>query len=85
MFRNGVERSLGNNRLYYWIIQGRSFVNIILKNCYLCKLFLGEPIMPPKTLSFLDYRLYCMFPIDVYSHCYELVVEEHHVKLLAVI
>ena len=85
MFRNGVERTLGNNRLYYWIIQGRSFVSIILKNCYLCKLFLGEPIMPPKTLSFLDYRLYCMFPIDIYSHCYELVVEEHHVKLLAVI
>ena len=83
MFHSGVESTLSNIRLYYWIIRGRSFVKSILKNCYLCKLVLGKPVMPPPTLALLDYRLYSMFPFqtigtdytgpvyvrDVYSSC----------------
>ena len=41
IFHSGVESTLSNIRLYYWIIRGRSFVTkSILKNCYLCKLVL---------------------------------------------
>ena len=83
MFHSGVESILSSIRLYYWIIRGRSFVKSILKNCYLCKLVLGKPVMPPPTLALLDYRLYSMFPFqtigtdctgpvyvrDVYSSC----------------
>ena len=61
MFPSGVESTLSNIRLYYWIIQGRSFVKSILKNCYLCKLVLGKPVMPPQTPTLSDYRFYCMF------------------------
>ena len=61
MFHSGVESTLSNNRLYYWIIRGRSFVKSILKNCYLCKLVLEKPVMPAPTPAPPDYRLHCMF------------------------
>ena len=64
MFRNSVESTLSNIRLYYWIIRGRSFVNRIFRNCYLCKLVLGKPVMPPLTPSYPNYRLRCMFPFQ---------------------
>ena len=86
MFHSGVESTLSNIRLYYWIIRGRSFVKSILKKCYLCKLVLGKPVMPPPTPALHDYRLHCMFPFQtigidyagpvyvrgVYSSCDEL-------------
>ena len=86
MFYIGVENILSNIRLYYWIIRGRFFVKSISKNCYLCKLVLGKPAMPPPTPSLPGYRLHCMFPFqtagidysgpvyvrDVYSRCDEL-------------
>ena len=73
-------------RLYYWFIRRRYFVKSILKNCYLCKLVLGKPVMPPSTPSLSDYRFHCMFPFqtigvdfadlvyvrDVYSRCEEI-------------
>ena len=41
MFHSGMESTLSNIRLYYWIIRGRSFVKkSILKNCHLWKLVL---------------------------------------------
>ena len=64
MFQSGVESTLSKVRLYYWIIQGRSFVKSILKNCYLYKLVLGKPVMPPPTTALPDYRLHCMFPFQ---------------------
>ena len=83
-----MKSTLSNVRLYYWIIRGRSFVKSILKNCYLCKIVLGKPDMPPRTPALPDYRLHCMFlfqtisividyagPVyvrDVYSLCDEL-------------
>ena len=86
MFHRGVESILSSIRLYYWIIQGRSFVKSILKNCYMCKLVLVKPVMPPPTPALLDYRLHCNFPFqtigidyagpayvrNIYSHCGEL-------------
>ena len=86
MFHSGVESTLSNIRKYYWIIRGRSFVKSILKNCYLCKLVLGKPVMPPPTPVLPDYRLHCAFPFqtigtgyagpvyvrDIYSSCDEL-------------
>ena len=83
MFRSGVENTLNNVRLFYWIIRGRSFVKTIFKNYYLCKLVLRKPVMPPPTPALPDYRLHCIFsfqtigidyagPVyvrDVYSHC----------------
>ena len=86
MFHSDVESALSNIRLYYWIIRGRSFVKSILKNCYLYKLVLGKPVMPPPTPALPDYRLHYMFhfqtmgidyagPVyvrDVYSSCDEL-------------
>ena len=64
MFHRGVESTLSNIRSYYWIIQGRSFVKSVLKNCYLCKLVLGKPFMPPRAPKLPDYRLHCMFPVQ---------------------
>ena len=64
MFHSGVESTLSNIRLYYWIIRGRSFVKSILKTCYLCKLVLGKPVMPPPTPALPDYRLHCIFPFQ---------------------
>ena len=86
MFRSGVENTLNNVRLFYWIIRGRSFVKTIFKNYYLCKLVLGKPVMPSPTPALPDYRLHCIFSFqtigidyagsvyirDVYSHCDEL-------------
>ena len=64
MFHSGVKSTLSDVRLYYWIIRGRSFVKSVLKNCYLCKLVLGKPVMPPPTPALPDYRLHCMFPFQ---------------------
>ena len=64
MFHNGVESTLSNVRLYFWIIRGSSFVKIIFKNCYLCKLVLEKTVMPPPTPALPDYRLHCMFPFQ---------------------
>ena len=61
MFHSGVESTLSYIRLLHWIIRGRSFIKNILKNCYLCKLMLGKPVMPPPTPSLPGYRLVCMF------------------------
>ena len=86
MFHSSVNSTLSNIRLYYWNIRGRSFVESILKNCYLCKLVLGKPVMPPPTPAVPGYRLHCMFPFqttgidytgpvyawDIYSSCDEL-------------
>ena len=54
MFHSGVESTLSNIRLYYWIIRGRSFVKSILKS-YLCKLVSGKPAMPPSTPALPNY------------------------------
>ena len=35
-----------------------------LLNCYLCKLVLGKPAMPPPTPALPDYRLHCIFPFQ---------------------
>ena len=64
MFHSGVESTLSNVRLYFQIIRGSSFVKSILKSCYLCKLVLEKPVMPPPTTPLPDYRLRCMFPFQ---------------------
>ena len=64
VFHSGVESTLSDIRLYYWIIRGRSFVKNIVKNCFVCKLVLGKSVLPPPIPSLPDYRLHCMYPFE---------------------
>ena len=42
VLHSGLENSLANVRLNYWIIKGRQFVKKALKQCYVCKLIQGK-------------------------------------------
>ena len=64
VFHSGVESTLSDIRLYYWILRGRSFVKYIVKNCFICKLVLGKSVLPPPTPLLPDYRLHCMYPFE---------------------
>ena len=46
VFHCGLEATLSNLRLKYWVTKGRQIVKKVLKNCYLCKLVQGKFVSP---------------------------------------
>ena len=66
VFHNGLEATLSNIRLHYWITKGRQSVKNVLKKCFLCKLVKGKFITPAKTPSLPTFRVNC-------SHSFESV------------
>ena len=63
VFHSGLERTLANARLNYWIIKGRQFVKKELKQCYVCKLIQGKFLLPPKT-PVASFRVNCCYPFE---------------------
>ena len=61
VFHSGLEATLSNVRMRYWITKGRQTVKNVLKNCFICNLVKGKFIVPPKTLSLPDFRVNCSF------------------------
>ena len=61
VFHSGLEATLSNIRMRYWITKGRQTVKNVLKNCFICNLVKGKFIVPPKTLSLPDFRVNCSF------------------------
>ena len=61
VFHSGLEATLSNVRMRYWITKGRQTVKTVLKNCFICNLVKGKFIVPPKTLSLPNFRVNCSF------------------------
>ena len=73
---SGVEQTLANLRLKYWLIKGRRVVKAILRSCVTCKKVVGKsfplPIQPQlpefrvqSTLPFLNIGIDYAGPVDV--------------------
>ena len=64
IFHSGLEITLVNVHLNYWIINGRQFMKKVLKQCYVCKLIQGKFLLPPKTSSLPSFRVNCCYPFE---------------------
>ena len=64
VFLIGLEASLSNVRMKYWIIKGRQTVKTVLKNCFMCNLVMGKFNVPPKTPSLPNFRVNCSFAFE---------------------
>jgi hypothetical protein len=47
VLHNGVKETLTELRMKYWIVKGRSFIKLILRQCTLCKRFEGAAYQGP--------------------------------------
>ena len=63
VFYSGLESTLANVHLNYWIIKGWRFVKKELKQCYVCKLIQGEFLLPPKT-PLPSFWVNCCYPFE---------------------
>ena len=61
----GVEFTLTELRLKYWIIKGRETVRKIINPCVTCKKVQGKVLRPPPTPALPEYRVCVEFPIQV--------------------
>ena len=61
VFHSGLEATLSNVSMRYWITKERQTVKTVLKNCFMCNLARGKFIVPPKTLSLPNIRVNCSF------------------------
>ena len=64
MFHSGLEATLSNVRMKYWIIRGRQTAKTVLKNCFMCNLVKGKFIVPPKTPGLPSFRVNCSFAFE---------------------
>ena len=60
VFHNGLESTLANVHLNYWIIKRWQFVKKELKQCYVYKLIQGKFLLPPKT-PVPSFRVNCCY------------------------
>ena len=61
VFHSGLEATLSNVSMRYWITKERQTVKTVLKNCFICNLVKGKFIVPPQTLSLPNIRVNCSF------------------------
>ena len=64
VFHSGLEATLSNVRMRYWITKGRQTVKTVLKNCFICNLVKGKFIVPPNTPSLPNFRVNCSFAFE---------------------
>ena len=64
VFHSGLEATLSNVRMRYWITKGRQTVKSVLKNCSICNLVKGKFIVPPKTPILPNFRVNCSFAFE---------------------
>ena len=80
VFHSGLEATLSNVRMRYWITKGRQTVKTVLKNCFICNLvkgkflvppkipkFKGKFIVPPKIPNLPNFRVNCSFAFESVS------------------
>ena len=63
--RTGVESTLLELRLKYWIIKGRQTIRKIINPCVTCKKVQGQVLQPPPTPALPKYRLNAEFQFQV--------------------
>ena len=56
-FHSGLEATLSNARIRYWITKKRKTVKPALKNCFMCNLVKWKFIVPLKTPSLPNFRV----------------------------
>ena len=61
----GVESTLTELRLKYWIIKGRQTVGKIINPCVTCKKVQGKVLRSPPTPALPEYRVCAEFPFQV--------------------
>ena len=61
----GVESTLIEFRLKYWIIKGRQTVRKIINPCVTCKKVQAKVLRPPPTPALPEYRVCAEFPFQV--------------------
>ena len=61
----GVESTLTELRLKYWIIKGRQTVQKVVSPCVTCKKVQGKVLRPPPTPALPEYRVCAEFPFQV--------------------
>ena len=61
----GVESTLTELRLKYWIIKGRQTFRKIINPCVTCKKVQGNVLRPPPTPVLPEYRVCAEFPFQV--------------------
>ena len=64
MFHSGLESTLANVRLHYWITKGRHFMKKVYKKCYVCKLTKVKFLLPSKTPSLPNFLVNCCYPFE---------------------
>ena len=64
VFHSGLEATLSNVRMKYWIIKGRQTVKTVLKNCFMCNLVMRKFIVLPKTPGLPNFRVNCSFVFE---------------------
>ena len=64
VFHSGLEATLSNVRMRYWITKGRQTVKTVLKNCFICNLVKGKFIVPRKIPILPNFRVNCSFEFD---------------------
>ena len=78
----GVESTLTELRLKYWIIKGRQTVQKVVSPCVTCKKVQGKVLRPPPTPAFPEYRVCAEFPFQVtgFDFAGPLFVKDIHSK-----
>ena len=61
VFHSGLEATLSNVIMKYWIIKGRQTVKTVLKNCFMCNLVKRKFSVPPRAPSLPNFRLIVLF------------------------
>ena len=64
VFHSGLEATLSNVRMKYWIIKGRQTVKTVSKNCFICNSVKEKFIDPPKTPRSPNFRVNCSFTFE---------------------
>ena len=64
VFHSGLEATLSNVRMKYWILKERQTIKSALKNCFMCNLVKGKFIVPQKTPNLPDFRVNCSFVLE---------------------
>lgn len=57
VFHNGVKETLTEIRSKYWILKGRSFVKMIIRQCVICRKFEGKPFLAPPPPPLPEFRV----------------------------
>ena len=58
---SGMEATLNQLRLRFWVTKGRKTVKNVISNCVICKRFQGRTAVPPPTPNLPSYRVVADF------------------------